>query len=70
VALSADGKRAVSASFDLTVRLWDVESGKELHVFRGHTQSIWVVAISPDGRLALSGGDDRVLRLWGLPKEK
>ncbi len=70
VALSPDGKRALSASFDLTVRLWDLVTGKELHSFKGHTLSIWVVAFGPDGRHALSAGDDRGIRVWALPKEK
>ena len=33
-----DGKRAISASWDRTLRLWDLESGKQIRRFNGHTQ--------------------------------
>jgi WD40 repeat protein len=50
VALSADGKRALSGSDDGTVKLWDVDSGKELKTFHGHRDSANAVALSADGQ--------------------
>jgi WD40 repeat protein len=59
VALSRDGRHALSAAYDLTLRLWDVATGKELRRFQGYEELIWSVAFSPDGRFALSGGGGR-----------
>ena len=66
VALSTDGKRALSGSLDSTLRLWDVESGRTLRVFEGHDGSVLSVAFSTDGKRALSGSDDKTLRLWDV----
>src|SRR5262249_36855731 len=66
VSLSPDGKRALSGSHDRTVRLWDVETGKEVRQLTGHTDVVWAVAFSPDGRRAVSGGQDRTVRIWDL----
>ena len=65
--MSPDGRRALSAGFDKTLRLWDLETGKELRRFAGHTGRVLDVIISDDGSRALSGSDDGTVRLWSLP---
>jgi WD40 repeat protein len=70
LALSADGKRAVSASFDTTVRLWDTATGKELKRLAGHKGQVWGLALSPDGKRVASGGMDKVIKLWDLQTGK
>jgi len=64
VAFSPDGARLVSASADRTLRVWDVESGKELMTLRGHDESALSVAFSPDGTRIASVSEDRTVRLW------
>jgi WD40 repeat protein len=66
VAISADGRQALSGSADRTVRLWDMASGRELHCFAGHSDEVAAVALSPDGKVAASGGLDRSVRLWDV----
>jgi WD40 repeat protein len=65
VAFSADGKRALSGSSDKTIRLWDIQTGKELRRFE-ERGTIDAVAMSADCHRALSGGTDRIVRLWDL----
>jgi WD40 repeat protein len=68
VALSPDGRRAVSGSFDGTVRVWDIQKGRQSWCFTDHTGWVTAVAYSPDGKQAVSGGKDKTIRLWSLPK--
>ena len=70
VAFSPDGKFALSGSFDNTMRLWNVATGKEMRCFSGHTAVVASVAFSPDGRYALSGSWDKTLRLWDVKTGK
>jgi small GTP-binding protein len=64
MAWSPDGKRALSGSFDNTVRLWDLELGRCLRVLEGHTASVLSVAWSPDGKRVFSGAWNGVMRVW------
>jgi WD40 repeat protein len=64
VAISRDGKLAISASWDNTLKLWDLASGREIREFKD-SDTVTSVAISPDGRTALSGSW-RSVNLWDL----
>jgi dipeptidyl aminopeptidase/acylaminoacyl peptidase len=46
--------------------LWDVKTGKEKAVFKGHEAEINRVSFSPDGRTLVSGSQDCTTRLWDV----
>ena len=64
---SPDGAILVSGSYDATIRLWDIATGKQLETFDGHTYSITSVAVSPDGSTIASGSVDGTVLLWTSP---
>jgi WD40 repeat protein len=66
VAITADGRLAVSGSMDSTLKVWDLENGIERFTLKGHSEDINTVAITPDGRVALSGSRDATLKAWDL----
>ena len=55
-----------SASHDQTVRIWDVNTGKCLHVCVGHTHLVSSVAFSADGQVVASGSQDQTVRIWDV----
>jgi WD40 repeat protein len=48
------------------VKLWDVDSGRELRTFAGHAGWVKAVALSADGKRALSGSEDGTVKLWDV----
>jgi WD40 repeat protein len=64
VALSEDGRYAVSGSYDQTARLWDIAAGKEIRRFN-HPGTVKCVAFSPDGAFIVAGSDN-TLRVWNV----
>ncbi len=63
VAFRPDGARLASASYDRTLRIWDVASGKSLRTLSSHSDFVTSVAWSPDGKWLASGSKDRSVRL-------
>lgn len=59
-------KNNVPIYVDCTVRLWDVDYGNELQVYKGHTAIVGKALVTPDGKYALSSGSDFTIRKWDL----
>jgi len=64
VVISSDGQFALSASWDGSLRLWDLNFGTTTRRFIGHGKDVLSVAFSVDNRQIVSGSRDRTIKLW------
>ena len=63
---SPDGAALVVCSHRDGAWLYDVATGAQRAVARGHRGPVWDAAVSPDGQTLATGGVDQTLRLWDL----
>lgn len=63
---SRDNSQILSASFDHTIHLHGLKSGKLLKEFKGHTSFVNEAAFSPDGHHILSASSDGSVKVWSL----
>lgn len=54
----------VSSSYDLTVRLWNLESGEQIKVLTGHQDQVFGMSWSPDGKLLATVCKDGKVRIY------
>jgi WD40 repeat protein len=66
LAFSPDSRLLAVPNGDETIKIWDVFTGQELFVLRGHSQRVLCVAFSPDGRRLASTSEDKTVKIWDI----
>lgn len=67
-AISPDGKLVALAGGDGSIYSWDILTGKELPVLKGHSISVNALAFSADGKRLASASDDTTALIWDVTK--
>jgi WD40 repeat protein len=66
IAISRNGKRAVTGSWDTSLVLWDLETAAEVTRLVGHTDEVVRAAIDEDGGKVVSGALNGEVILWNF----
>lgn len=70
VCFSEDRKHLLSGSSDKTLRLWELETGKELKTLSGHSSMVWPVCWQHHDKIIASGGNDSKIKIWNSETAK
>ena len=65
-----DGKTLVSASWDKTLKIWDVESGTCKTTLEGHSGMVFACDFAPHGKTIVSASEDKTVRIWDVESGK
>lgn len=66
LAVHPDGKHFVSAGAENTAILWDIEGGRKVRTFAGHSDDLFTVIIVNQGKELITGSDDHSVKKWDL----
>lgn len=64
------GKYLSSAGTSGEIKLWEVETGREIKTLLGHSEKLTSQAFSYDDRYLLSGSLDKTIKLWDVSTGK
>ncbi|ETO10832.1 hypothetical protein RFI_26544, partial [Reticulomyxa filosa] len=66
--IGGNGYTICSGSLDKTIRIWDIETTKQLNIFNGHYYFVYSVKYGSNELLStiLSGSFDKSVRLWDI----
>jgi WD40 repeat protein len=75
LAFSPDGTRLVSGGFDNSVKVWNLERGREVASLDGLKSTVWSVAFTADGKtVALAfgavAGEESTVKFWDYPPKE
>lgn len=64
--IAAHGNTLVSGSYDNTVAVWNLETGRMVHRMEGHTSNVYAVVIDPIRHQCMSGSMDSTVYVWDI----
>jgi WD40 repeat protein len=64
VAFSPGGRSLVTGGEDVTARLWELPSGRQLGVLRGHSGRVLDASFTPDGKGVVTASADATARVF------
>ncbi len=64
LAFSPDSNLLASASRDATVKIWDLNTQKQIGKLTGHRKAVLSVALSPNGKIIATGSEDSTIIFW------
>ncbi len=67
--INPSGDQIAIACGDASIRIFNLESGKEIRRIPGHEGSVYSVKFSPDGKYLLSGAHDAHLNVWEIESD-
>ena len=70
VAFNPNEDILATASRDLSIRIWDMQTGSSKWVLEGHKDWVTSMAFDPKGELLVSSSEDRTSRLWDIRSGK
>jgi len=66
VEFSRDGKLLLSGAADKFVKIFELESGKHVKSFEGHTHHVMDVSWQADSSVVVSAGADNAIKIWNV----
>ena len=66
VTISQDGQRLLSWGDDNNIKVWNIATGQNLHVLKGHSGRVFTANFSIDGSNVLSLSKDDTVRTWDI----
>jgi hypothetical protein len=69
VAFSPDDKKLCAGNLDGQIKIYDVDSSKEIGELKAH-EGVWAIAFSSDGTRLATGGWDQTIKVWDLGTKK
>jgi len=62
----SNGKYIITAGSDNLVKIWEIDSEKEMRTFQGHTDVVRSAVLSIDGKSLISSSADKTIKVWDL----
>ncbi|OZH55072.1 hypothetical protein AFK68_06880, partial [Hydrocoleum sp. CS-953] len=48
------------------IKVWNIETGAEIHTLKGHSNWVNAVAVTPDSKQVISGSFDKTIKVWSM----
>ena len=66
--LTKDEQRLVTSGNEKKIRVFDVESTKQLWCWDAQANETWTLALTSDDSRIVTGSTDKLLRLWNVTR--